>query len=41
MRLAYWQIMASTLAFAAFGFGYGTLAIMALFLADVVVECIE
>ena len=41
MRLALWQISASLFAFAAFGLGYGLLAIVALLLADIVVDCIE
>jgi len=41
MRLALWQIAASLFAVAAFGLGYGILAIVALLLADVVVSCVE
>jgi hypothetical protein len=41
MRLALWQISASLFAIAAFGIGYGLMAIVALLLADIVVDCIE
>ena len=41
MRIALWQISASLFAIAAFGVGYGLMAIVALLLADIVIQCVD